>query len=36
MLKQITVYCGVPAGVTALKAMRQVIAAYNDTETTQA
>lgn len=31
VLKQITVYCGVPAGVTALKAMRQVVAKYNET-----
>jgi alkylhydroperoxidase/carboxymuconolactone decarboxylase family protein YurZ len=29
VLRQITVYCGVPAGVTALKAMRAVIAKYN-------
>jgi 4-carboxymuconolactone decarboxylase len=36
VLKQITVYCGVPAGVTALKAMRQVIAKYNEDKATQA
>lgn len=34
VLKQITVYCGVPAGVTALRAMRQVIATYNDSAST--
>jgi 4-carboxymuconolactone decarboxylase len=34
VLKQITVYCGVPAGVTALRAMRQVIASYNEDATT--
>jgi 4-carboxymuconolactone decarboxylase len=34
LLKQITVYCGVPAGVTALRAMRQVIATYNEDAST--
>ena len=34
VLKQITVYCGVPAGVTALRAMRQVIATYNEVAST--
>ncbi|MDA2893313.1 carboxymuconolactone decarboxylase family protein [Mycolicibacterium sp. BiH015] len=33
VLKQITVYCGVPAGVTALRAMREVVAAYDGTST---
>jgi 4-carboxymuconolactone decarboxylase len=32
VLKQITVYCGVPAGVTALKAMREVIANFQADE----
>jgi 4-carboxymuconolactone decarboxylase len=31
VLKQITVYCGVPAGVTALKAMRHSIAKFQET-----
>jgi 4-carboxymuconolactone decarboxylase len=35
VLKQITVYCGVPAGVTALKAMRGVIGKYQDDHPTQ-
>ena len=35
VLKQITVYGGVPAGVTALKAMRQVIAKYKADRATQ-
>jgi alkylhydroperoxidase/carboxymuconolactone decarboxylase family protein YurZ len=35
VLKQITVYCGVPAGVTALKAMRGVIAKYTEDHPTQ-
>lgn len=30
VLKQITVYAGVPAGVTALKAMRTAISRYNE------
>lgn len=35
VLKQITVYCGVPAGVTALRAMRQVISNFNEDKTSE-
>ncbi|MEU0497023.1 carboxymuconolactone decarboxylase family protein [Mycobacterium sp. NPDC006124] len=32
VLKQVTVYCGVPAGVGALKVMRGVVAEYEASE----